>query len=294
MHPKIKAVGFTGSISGGRAIFDLANSRKEPIPVFAEMGSVNPVIFLDSAFLHDRDKWSSIYADSISASTGQFCTNPGLLFMVQSHESEEFVQAVTQKFLEKEASCMLNPTILANFNSNKANRVSVEGVSFKEKNGELQANYASQTIAKVSGSDFLKNSLLQEEVFGPFSIAVMCNGLDQLYECVSILNGQLTASLIGSEQDLLKNNALINLLQNKVGRLIFNGVPTGVEINPSMQHGGPYPSSTDSRFTAVGIDSIKRFARPITYQNCPDAILPSELKDHNPLNLKRRVNGKWS
>lgn len=289
-HSQIKAVGFTGSIKGGRALFDLANQRPEPIPVFAEMGSVNPVIILPNSLEKKIDEWSTMYADSIAASCGQFCTNPGLLFCVRSKSNEDFIQQLAGKLLEKDAQTMLHPSIHSSFNRLKTERFGIEGLRKFEKEGDIDVNSGRQTIAVVSGKLFQNNPSLEEEVFGPFSLVVECESVNEIIECIKNLNGQLTASVLGGIEEMNDHLELLKVLQNKVGRIVFNGVPTGVEVCPSMHHGGPYPASTDARFTAVGIDSIKRFARPITFQNCPDELLPDELKYSNPLNIARRVN----
>lgn len=289
-HSLIKAVGFTGSIRGGRALFDLANQRPEPIPVFAEMGSVNPVIILPNSLEKKIDEWSTMYADSIAASCGQFCTNPGLLFCVRSKSSEDFIQQLAGKLLGKDAQTMLHPSIHSSFNRLKTERFGIEGLRKFEKEGDIDVNSGRQTIAVVSGKLFQNNPSLEEEVFGPFSLVVECESVNEIIECIKNLNGQLTASVLGGIEEMNDHLELLKVLQNKVGRIVFNGVPTGVEVCPSMHHGGPYPASTDARFTAVGIDSIKRFARPITFQNCPDELLPDELKYSNPLNIARRVN----
>lgn len=289
-HPLIKAVGFTGSIAGGRALFDLANKRPEPIPVFAEMGSVNPVVLLPESLVEKIDQWSTMYADSITASCGQFCTQPGLLFCVKSNTSDEFIDQLISKVLQKIPETMLHPSIHSSFIRLKAERLRIEGLHFFEKEGGIDINSGQPTIAVVSGKHFQNNPSLEEEVFGPFSLIVECESINEISACLINLNGQLTASVLGSLEEIKSNSNLIQYLQNKVGRIIFNGVPTGVEVCPSMNHGGPYPASTDSRYTAVGIDSIKRFARPIAFQNCPDELLPDELKHSNPLNLVRREN----
>lgn len=287
-HRLIKAVGFTGSIKGGRALFDIANQRAEPIPVFAEMGSVNPVVLLPKSLVPKVDEWSTMYADSISASCGQFCTNPGLLFCVKSNASDEFVEQLTKKLLQKDAQTMLHPSIHSSFERLKTERLDDEAVRYFEKEGELNSNVGRQTIAVVSGKNFRNNPSLEEEVFGPFSLVVECDSVNEIIACLKKLNGQLTASVLGKVDEVNEHLDVVKVLQNKVGRIVFNGVPTGVEVCPSMHHGGPYPASTDARFTAVGIDSIKRFARPIAFQNCPDELLPDELKHSNPLNLVRR------
>lgn len=292
LHPKIKAVGFTGSISGGRALFDLANSRPEPIPVFAEMGSVNPVIILPEILKENSNHWSSIYADSITSGNGQFCTNPGLLFLIKSRESELFLNELKDKILLKAPSAMLHSSILENFERNKKKALTVSHLELIEKPGKIPPNYSRQTILTVKGAVFIENSVLHEEVFGPFTLVVICEDLNELEIAISELKGQLTGSIISFVENINQYRSLISTLQRKVGRLIFNGVPTGVEVCPSMHHGGPYPASTDSRFTAVGIDSIRRFARPVVYQNFPEGLLPEVLKNENSSNSFRRIEGE--
>lgn len=292
LHPKIKAVGFTGSISGGRALFDLANGRPEPIPVFAEMGSVNPVIILPEIIKENSDHWSSVYADSITSGNGQFCTNPGLLFLIHSKESELFLNELSDKILSKAPSAMLHSSILQNFERNKKKALSVPHLHLLEKTGEIPPNYSRQTILTVKGVVFIENPVLHEEVFGPYTLVVICEGLNELESAISELKGQLTGSIISFVENMNQYTSLISTLQRRVGRLIFNGVPTGVEVCPSMHHGGPYPASTDSRFTAVGIDSIRRFSRPVVYQNFPESLLPDALKNKNSSNSFRRIDGK--
>jgi NADP-dependent aldehyde dehydrogenase len=288
-HPGVKAVGFTGSIKGGRALFDLVNQRPEPIPFFAEMGSVNPVVVLPDSLAEKADEWSTLYADSIMASCGQFCTNPGLIFCLRSKTSQDFIEQLTKKVLQKDAQTMLHSTIHSSFERLKAERINSSGVRSFEKEGEVLHTMGRQAIAVVAAEDFQRNPTLEEEVFGPFSLVVECQSMQEMIECLKRLKGQLTASILGSAQEINKHTDVLRVVQNKVGRIVFNVVPTGVEVCPSMHHGGPYPASTDARFTAVGIDSIKRFARPIAYQNCPDELLPLELQEKNPLKLSRSV-----
>lgn len=292
LHPKIKAVGFTGSIAGGRALFDLANSRPEPIPVFAEMGSVNPVIILPEILQKESDHWSTVYADSITAGNGQFCTNPGLLFLIQSDETNDFLENLTEKILAKSPAPMLHKSIQEKFESNKMKALEVPFIRKTEREGGLATNYGRQTILTVTGDVFVENPILHEEVFGPFTLAVICANLEELEKCISLLKGQLTGSVIGFVEKMNNYNTLILTLSQRVGRLIFNGVPTGVVVCPSMHHGGPYPATTDSRFTAVGIDSIRRFARPIAFQNFPEQLLPETLKNKNSTNSYRRIDGE--
>ncbi len=294
LHPKVKAVGFTGSISGGRALFDMANSRPEPIPVFAEMGSVNPVVILPESLSENNEKWSDLLAESITSGVGQFCTNPGLLLLIDSEESTFFLETLVTKVLNREAAPMLHPSILERFESAKREACKVPFISLHEKKGDIPINATRQTILTVNASVFMSNPLLQEEVFGPFTLVVICKSLNELEESVAVLKGQLTGTIMGSVENKEKYKTIFSTLHQKVGRLIFNEVPTGVEVCPSMHHGGPYPATTDSRFTAVGTDSIKRFARPMVYQNFPEELLPEILRDQNRMKIERRINGAWT
>lgn len=290
-HPRVKAVGFTGSIQGGRALLDLAARRKEPIPVFAEMGSVNPVVLLPGALKERGKALAGQYAGSVTLGTGQFCTNPGLLLGIQGEELERFVEDLAEAIVEIEPSIMLHPNIAGAYERNKQKAISQEGLSVAaELNHDVPANFARQAVTTVDGSTFLKNTALHQEVFGPFTMVVQCEDASELEKVVSQLEGQLTGTLIAGENELSEFASLIEALQNRVGRIIYNGVPTGVEVCPSMVHGGPYPASTDSRFTAVGTYSIRRWARPFSYQDWPDELLPEELKNSNPLGIERKIN----
>ncbi|MRX42008.1 aldehyde dehydrogenase family protein [Flavobacterium sp. LC2016-23] len=292
-HPLVKAVGFTGSISGGRALCDLAAQRPEPIPVFAEMGSVNPVVLLPEALKQNSQKWANAYAGSITLGAGQFCTNPGLLLAVKGAALNEFAEELTKAIEKTAPSCMLHASMQADFEKGILKMESQKGVSkvaqFKE---EVPPNHGRATVLKVSGEEFLKNKVLSHEVFGPFSILVACNDEAELLQIINTLEGQLTGTIIGEEKELHHHQGLIFALQNRVGRLIFNGVPTGVEVCPSMLHGGPYPASSDSRFTAVGTHAVYRWVRPLSYQNWPDDLLPAELQNENPLQIVRTKDHK--
>ena len=290
-HEGVKAVGFTGSIKGGRALYDLAAEREEPIPVFAEMGSVNPVVILPKALKNRAEAIAKTYASSITLGTGQFCTNPGLLFGIKSDSLTYFITSLSEEIIKIDPSCMLHPNIIGTYERNKEKAISqpkLEVVANYSK--DTQENYAKQTLTTVEGSVFLKNPTLHQEVFGPYSIVVQCDNMAQLETIISKLEGQLTATLISDDEEASKYETLISALQNRVGRLIFNGVPTGVEVCNAMVHGGPYPASTDSRFTAVGVNSIKRWVRPFSFQDWPNTLLPNELKNENPLDISRLVN----
>ena len=291
-HPQVKGVGFTGSIRGGRALLDIASKRPEPIPVFAEMGSINPVVILPEALKEKATNWAKTYAGSITLGSGQFCTNPGLLLAVKSDGLNEFAQTLAEEIVKIEPSCMLHPNIVGAYNSNKSKVISQDGIEvLADFSGDSKSNYGRQIVSKVDGATFLANPALHQEVFGPFSLIVECENAKQLEEILTQLEGQLTGTIIGTEDELSINCGIVSALQNRVGRIIFNGVPTGVEVCPSMQHGGPYPASTDSRFTAVGVDSIKRWVRPFSFQSWPNNLLPNELKNENPLRILRNING---
>ena len=292
-HPEVKAVGFTGSIRGGRALLDLAAQRPEPIPVFAEMGSINPVVLLPNAIVQRGYELAKTYAGSITLGTGQFCTNPGLLLGIKSGELTNFINQLGDEISKLQPSVMLHPNIHEAYESNKNKAIQQEAVQVVSSyEDEVKTNHARQMVVTVEGETFLSNPKLHQEVFGPFSMVVQCENSTQLKEIIASLEGQLTGTIIAGDSELEKYSEVVNALQNRVGRIIFNGVPTGVEVCPSMVHGGPYPASTDSRFTAVGIHSIKRWVRPFSYQNWPNELLPDELKDENPLQIQRTINGK--
>lgn len=294
-HPIVKAVGFTGSINGGRALYDLAAKREEPIPVFAEMGSVNPVVFMPGALKERGDELASTYAGSVTLGTGQFCTNPGLLFGIDDSALDRFISKLSEEIVNIEPGCMLHPNIIGSYEAKKQHALAQQGVSLvAELNRETDPNWARQVITTVEGETFLKNPALHQEVFGPYTMVVRCKDMKQLKSILLQLEGQLTGTLIAGKEEAAKHPEIVSALRNRVGRLIFNGVPTGVEVCPSMVHGGPYPASTDNRFTAVGIDSIKRWVRPFSYQDWPNELLPDALKNENPLGITRRVNNQLS
>lgn len=292
-HPQVKAVGFTGSVGGGRALYNMASQRPEPIPVFAEMGSVNPVIILPEAAKNKGIEWAKIYAGSITLSSGQFCTNPGLILGIKGTDLTNFIQKLSEEIVKIEPTCMLHPNIIGTYETKKSAMQKQAGLqtaaSFSD---EIAANYGRQAITTVEGATFLQNPALHQEVFGPFSMVVQCENAQQLEEIIANLEGQLTGTVLAENEELKNYEKMIDALQNRVGRIIFNGVPTGVEVCAAMVHGGPYPASTDSRFTAVGINSIKRWVRPFSFQNWPNNLLPDELKNENPLGISRIIDGK--
>jgi alpha-ketoglutaric semialdehyde dehydrogenase len=290
-HPHTKAVGFTGSYLGGKALFDWANQRKEPIPVFAEMGSVNPVFLFPDKMKQSAVELAKMYAGSITLGVGQFCTNPGLIFGIEGQELQQFIDALGNEIKAVNPGTMLHPGIAKNYLENRNKALSQQQVqTVAESNTQPAANQGVPTIASATGEAFLNNPVLHQEVFGPYSLVIRCKDMNELLEVVRHLEGQLTATLMATDSDIVNNDELVEAVKNICGRFVVNGVPTGVEVCLSMHHGGPFPATTDSRFTSVGADGIKRFARPIAYQNWSDSLLPDELKNGNPLGIWRTVN----
>ena len=291
-NPHIKAVGFTGSLKGGRALYDLAAKREETIPVFAEMGSINPVVILPEALKNRPKDLAKTYAGSITLGTGQFCTNPGLILAIKSEGLTSFTNTLAEEIVKIEPSCMLHPNIAGAYEANKNKALSQTDLKILSSfEAEVKPNFARQVVTTVEGNTFLNNPTLHQEVFGPYSLIVQCENEAQLENIISNLEGQLTGTVMSDANEIENFTSVISALQDRVGRIIFNGVPTGVEVCPSMLHGGPYPASTDSRFTAVGVDSIKRWVRPFSFQNWPNALLPDALKNENPLDIFRILNG---
>jgi NADP-dependent aldehyde dehydrogenase len=275
LDSRIKAIGFTGSINGGKAIMNLVQKREVPIPVFAEMGSSNPVIVFPSIFESSAEKWTSNLALSITNSAGQFCTKPGLIFILNHGKSNDFIQQLKNGVLSKDFQCLLHPTILRSYEKQLIEKGTI--ISIYKKEGEKLPNFVSPSIGICSSEVFLENEFLGDEVFGPFSLIVKCETILDLKKCIYALKGQLTGTILSDSIDEVRYSKIVEELRCKAGRMIFNGVPTGVEVVQSMQHGGPFPSSSDSQTTAVGLDAINRFVRPLCFQNYPEELLPDFL-----------------
>jgi 2,5-dioxopentanoate dehydrogenase len=292
-HPYTKAVGFTGSFIGGKQLFEWGNERKEPIPVFAEMGSINPIFLLPTKLKNAAPELAKMFAGSVTLGVGQFCTNPGLVVAVDGPDLDQFVAATNVEIRSVIPAKMLHPGIAKSYAERSKKAITQPSVSvIAETEVEAGPDCGAATIATVSASDFLTNPLLQEEVFGPYSLIVRCKNVRQMEEVASQLHGQLTCTVMGEAFELKEFEVLVNTLQQKCGRIIFNSVPTGVEVCLSMQHGGPYPATTDSRFTSVGADGIKRFVRPLAFQGWPNGQLPAELRNENPLGIYRTLNNQ--
>ena len=291
-HPQIKAIAFTGSFSGGKAIYDAASQREEPIPVYAEMGSINPVFILPGILRSNSFDVAKALADSNVLGVGQFCTNPGILLKIESRNHDEFLNDYKEYTSHLQGAPMLTERIFQTF-GDKINSLQ----SHKEakllatgKKGE-NINSAIPHVFEVAGKSFLENENLSEEVFGPSATIVLADDKKQLYEIAQNFRGQLTASVWASDEDIKEYQELFQILENKVGRLMVNTVPTGVEVTHAMVHGGPFPATTDSKATSVGSRSIYRFTRPLCYQNFPQELLPSALQNKNTLQIWRHIDG---
>ncbi len=295
-HPLTKAVGFTGSLRGGRALFDVAAQRPDPIPVYAEMGSTNPVFILPGALKERGAAIAEGLKTSVTMGVGQFCTNPGLAVGLKDETLRAFTTKLGELFANVAPGTMLYPGILQSYEQGLKQFSEIPGVNKIQSNhtAELNRTEARPTLFTTDGATFLQNRELGEEVFGPSTVVVSCDSPKQMEYIARKLEGHLTATIHGTEEDLAEYKLLITILENKVGRLLFNGFPTGVEVCASMQHGGPYPATTDSRSTSVGTAAIYRFARPVSYQNFPQSALPVELQNKNQRGVWRLVDNQFT
>jgi NADP-dependent aldehyde dehydrogenase len=293
MHDRTAAVGFTGSLGGGKQLFDWGNQRKVPIPVFSEMGSINPVFLLPEKLKSSSEEMARTYAGSITQGVGQFCTNPGLIIGIEGDDLQKFIAELGKEIENVVPAKMLHPGIAKAFDEKKDKALQQENVkTISVSKTAKKENEGTPTVATASGKDFLNNPVLHQEVFGPYSLVIRCKDINEMTNVAKKLEGQLTSTLMATDNDFLSNEELVEAVKNICGRFILNGVPTGVEVCLSMQHGGPFPATTDSRFTSVGADGIKRFARPIAFQNWENKLLPDELKNENPLGIWRTVNNE--
>ncbi len=292
-HPLIKAIGFTGSYKGGKAIYDVAVHRPEPIPVYAEMGSTNPVFILPNALRERKEEIAKGLTASVTLGAGQFCTNPGLVFYEESEDAKNFREDVAKEFGVVESQTMLTESINKAYRNGIENMKKRSEVNFLAEGKTTGASLEGVAYIMHTGSaNFINDDELEKEIFGPSTLNITANDKTELMKAAQKLKGHLTVTLHATEEDLKENADLISLLERKAGRLIINGFPTGVEVCHSMVHGGPFPATTDSRTTSVGTLAINRFVRPVSYQNFPDEFLPDELKNNNPLGILRLVNGK--
>jgi 2,5-dioxopentanoate dehydrogenase len=291
-HPSIKAVGFTGSRAGGVSLMKTAAARPEPIPVYAEMSSINPVFLLEGA-LNSNEKLPQQFADSLTLGAGQFCTNPGLLIAIDSPALDKFLEGAKTALAAKGAATMLTPGIHSAYNKGVAQLAAIEGVKLigLGKTSEVPCG-AVAGLYETSGEHFLANPDLEGEIFGPTSLLIRAKDEAELVAVAEHVEGQLTAAVHATAADLPLAKKLLPTLERKAGRILFNGFGTGVEVAHAMVHGGPFPSTSDSRTTSVGASAIDRFLRPVSYQDVPAELLPAALDSANSLGIPRVVDGE--
>jgi len=293
-HRETRAVGFTGSERAGRALFDAAAQRPDPIPVYAEMGSTNPLFVWPSALEGKAAALAEALFKSVTLGVGQFCTCPGLVFGVDSEDFRTFVQKLVECFEQGTPGTMLNAGVAKGYVDRFSSAACVKNVAVHTSaNGAAAARTEGQPGVLVSdAATWLENKTLHEEIFGPATVVVRCASAAEVMKCAEQLAGTLTATMHGNAAELAANGTLVDLLSRKAGRVIFNGFPTGVEVGYAMHHGGPYPATTDAKFTSVGSAAILRFARPVCYQNFPEALLPVELGNANARGIMRNIDGR--
>jgi 2,5-dioxopentanoate dehydrogenase len=279
-HPVIRAVGFTGSTQAGRNLFNLATARPDPIPVFSEMSSLNPVLIMPGALRERRAEIVKGLTGSVTLGVGQFCTKPGVVLGLRGSEFEEFTSALGNALAKVEAAPMLYPGIEERLKK-----------SLQKTQPYLRVSQAAHLLV-AKAKEFRENHLLQEEIFGPATLLVECENEAEVLKTIESLPGQLTATVHLTPDEEEPSRAFLEAFTEKAGRVLLNGYPTGVEVCPSMQHGGPYPATTDSRFTSVGTAAILRFARPVCFQNFAEKLLPAELQNANKLRIWRQINGR--
>lgn len=291
-HPMIKAVGFTGSRSGGIALMDIAARRPEPIPVFAEMSSINPVFMMPAALDDRSEEMAKGFVGSLTLGAGQFCTNPGLVIAVEGAGLNTFLEVASKALQGETAQTMLTPGIhtaytrgVAALEANPTTQVVAQGQS------PVTPNQCQAVIFKTTAQAFIEDHQLRDEVFGAAALVVACRDVQEFIEVAESLEGQLTATIQLDAEDYAAALGLLKTLERKAGRILCNGYPTGVEVSYAMVHGGPFPATSDARSTSVGAAAINRYLRPVCYQDWPAELLPKELSDQNPYTLKRLVNG---
>jgi alpha-ketoglutaric semialdehyde dehydrogenase len=295
-HPLVKAGGFTGSRAAGRVLMDVAAARPEPIPFYAEMSSTNPVFILPGALRERGENIAAGLHASFTLGAGQFCTKPGMVFLPHGNEAAKFTDKLRQLVAASAPFHLLTRAIHSSYDSALTGRKTAAAVTLvaEAPKSAPQAGFAvNATLFETDAATFLSSNL-DAEIFGPTTLLVRHSNRDQVLEIAGSLEGHLTATIHGTTQDLRDFADLIAILEGKVGRLVFNGFPTGVEVCHAMVHGGPYPSTSDGRSTSVGTRAIFRFTRPVCYQGFPDEALPQELKAANPLGIWRMVDGQMT
>lgn len=295
LHPEIEAVGFTGSRDVGRSIFNLASSRKKPIPLFAEMGSINPVFITKGALAKRLENLAIELSNSITLGAGQFCTKPGILIVPDHPNTNKLIEKVSDNLSKKQIDILLNENVKKNLEKCVRKTLKIADVTLKTGGKSVKDQISfNPTVIVVKSDEFIEESDLQKEHFGPVGIFVICQDNLSFTKIAEKIEGQLTATINLEKDEYCEIIPLISTLKEKAGRIIINGVPTGVEVCNAMQHGGPYPATTSVHTTSVGMEAIKRFLRPVAFQNFPDVLLPIELKNENSKKIMRIVNGSYS
>lgn len=296
-HPVIKAVGFTGSRFAGMQLFNAAVSRPDPIPVYAEMSAINPVVLMEHAMASKKESMAKDLAGSVVLGAGQFCTNPGLILMTDSEASRAFRDQFAQEIGATMPATMLNRNIHKAYEEGLKKFQGAEEISVlaTSSTAAVEERYQAQPVVHViNAADFISKKEFSDEIFGPATLIVVCNDDSELLSALQSLEGQLTATVHAAAEDEEKLKPVVSIITQKAGRVIYGGYPTGVEVCHSMQHGGPFPATTDGRSTSVGTAAIYRFVRPVAFQSFPDHLLPDALKNANPLNISRLVDGNWT
>ena len=292
-HPAIQAVGFTGSFRGGKALFDAAARRAQPIPVFAEMGSANPVFVLPDALATRGEEIAKALAASVTLGSGQFCTNPGLTFVAAP--AEAFLARLGALLAESPPGTMVHTGIKQAYDEALGVAAALPGVTLAARaqgHGSSPTTEAQPALLLTDTAAFSSQDRLADEIYGPVTVAVRCGSPDELLAAARSLRGHLVATVHATQRDLVENAELLRVLTRKAGRIVLNGMPTGVEVAHAMHHGGPWPATSDSRATSVGSAAILRFARPVCFQGVPDAALPDELRNANPRGIWRMLDGR--
>ena len=287
-HPSIKAVGFTGSIKGGRALFDRAQSRPEPIPFYGELGAANPVFILPHKMITDHNALAEQFVQSMTLGCGQFCTKPGVLFVVKSESSDAFLLSAQKIIQAQQGHLLLTDGIKQQYLAQTNQRENGDAMQCVKSNPESGVETC---LFETTSRAWRDNPQWQKEIFGPQSVVVVCENGEDMLDLSHHLEGSLTTTLHANEQDYGLAKQLLPQLESIAGRIVFNGWPTGVEVSHAMVHGGPYPASTMPASTSVGTQAIKRWLRPVAYQSLPDELLPDALKQSNPLKVTRTIDG---
>lgn len=289
-HPAIMAVGYTGSRAGGLALSKIAAARPVPVPVYAEMSSINPVYLLPEALKTNAESLGAAFIASLTMGAGQFCTNPGLILALSGPDLDRFCQSAQEALKTAPAPTMLTQSIHASYDAGVETLAGRPGVSLLGRGPKGDASSCQAAVFTTDAESFMQDPVMQHEIFGSCSLIVACPDLDTLLALTRSLEGQLTGTLHLEDGDIAVAQALMPVLERKVGRILANAWPTGVEVCAAMVHGGPFPATTDPRSTSVGTAAIERFLRPVCYQDLPDALLPAGLRSTNPLGLPRQTD----